>query len=372
MDNLSITVGNRYKSSTRIDSELIDSKLFIDDFIMHGTAVNVLETISRDFEGSEQRAFTLTGPYGSGKSTIALFLSLLLSQDKTEKEYADRLLKKEEAAQSAFANRFSTKEGWRTVKHVCALESPAHALLLSLSNAFNKELNKNAKYVVLMDPLDGSSNIDVNVSVGTIFSIYRRVSPIGTPPTQEDFLQPGHKQVAAGYVIYGSSTMLVYTTGAGVNGFTYDPSLGTFCLSHENMMIPDEGKIYSINEGNYFRFPTGVKKYIKYCQEDEPSDNRPYTSRYIGSLVSDFHRNLLKGGIYLYPSTQSHPQGKLRLLYECNPIAFLMEQAGGIASDGAQRIMDIKPTELHQRVPFFVGSTDMVRKVEEFLELNRD
>ncbi len=237
---------------------------------------------------------------------------------------------------------------------------------------FNKELNQNAKYVVLMDPLDGSSNIDVNVSVGTIFSIYRRVSPIGTPPTEEDFLQPGNKQVAAGYVIYGSSTMLVYTTGNGVNGFTYDPSIGSFCLSHENMMIPEDGKIYSINEGNYIRFPLGVKKYIKYCQENEPSDGRPYTSRYIGSLVADFHRNLLKGGIYLYPSTQSHPQGKLRLLYECNPMAFLIEQAGGLASDGVNRIMDIEPTELHQRVPFFVGSKNMVNKVEEFLELNRD
>ncbi len=218
--------------------------------------------------------------------------------------------------------------------------------------AFSKELNKNAKYVVLMDPLDGSSNIDVNVSVGTIFSIYRRVSPVGTPPTQEDFLQPGNKQVAAGYVIYGSSTMLVYTTGNGVNGFTYDPSLGTFYLSHENMRIPENGKIYSINEGNYIRFPTGVKKYIKFCQENVPEEGRPYTSRYIGSLVADFHRNLLKGGIYLYPSTQSHPNGKLRLLYECNPMAFLIEQAGGLASDGARRIMDIKPTELHQRVPF--------------------
>ncbi|CSA18599.1 class 1 fructose-bisphosphatase [Vibrio cholerae] len=238
--------------------------------------------------------------------------------------------------------------------------------------AFSKELNKNAKYVVLMDPLDGSSNIDVNVSVGTIFSIYRRVSPVGTPPTQEDFLQPGNKQVAAGYVIYGSSTMLVYTTGNGVNGFTYDPSLGTFYLSHENMRIPENGKIYSINEGNYIRFPTGVKKYIKFCQENVPEEGRPYTSRYIGSLVADFHRNLLKGGIYLYPSTQSHPNGKLRLLYECNPMAFLIEQAGGLASDGARRIMDIKPTELHQRVPFFFGSKNMVHKVETFLETYPD
>lgn len=187
--------------------------------------------------------------------------------------------------------------------------------------AFNKELNKNAKYVVLMDPLDGSSNIDVNVSVGTIFSIYRRISPIGSPATEEDFLQPGNKQVAAGYIIYGSSTMLVYTTGNGVHGFTYDPSLGVFCLSHEDMKIPQDGNIYSINEGNYIRFPEGVKQYLKYCQEIKPAENRPYTSRYIGSLVADFHRNLLKGGIYLYPSTQAYPNGKLRLLYECNPMA---------------------------------------------------
>ncbi|MGF1693102.1 class 1 fructose-bisphosphatase [Photobacterium kagoshimensis] len=234
--------------------------------------------------------------------------------------------------------------------------------------AFNKELNRNSKYVVLMDPLDGSSNIDVNVSVGTIFSIYRRVSPVGTPAVEEDFLQPGHRQVAAGYIIYGSSTMLVYTTGNGVHGFTYDPSLGVFCLSHENMCIPKDGRIYSINEGNYIRFPEGVKKYIKYCQESVPEDDRPYTSRYIGSLVADFHRNLLKGGIYMYPSTATHPSGKLRLLYECNPMAFLIEQAGGIASDGANRIMDIKPTELHERIPFFVGSTNMVHKVEAFIK----
>ncbi len=233
--------------------------------------------------------------------------------------------------------------------------------------AFNKELNKNAKYVVLMDPLDGSSNIDVNVSVGTIFSIYRRVSPVGSPATEADFLQPGNKQVAAGYVIYGSSTMLVYTTGNGVHGFTYDPSIGSFCLSHENMQFPKDGVIYSINEGNYIRFPMGVKKYIKYCQESVPEDHRPYTSRYIGSLVSDFHRNLLKGGIYIYPSTESHPKGKLRLLYECNPMAFLAEQAGGVASDGANRILDIIPSELHQRMPLFIGSENMVKKVEEFL-----
>ncbi len=237
---------------------------------------------------------------------------------------------------------------------------------------FDHEQNQKAKYVVLMDPLDGSSNIDVNVSVGTIFSIYRRISPAGSSAQNIDFLQAGHHQVAAGYIIYGSSTMLVYTTGNGVHGFTYDPSLGVFCLSHENMKIPADGRIYSINEGNYSRFPLGIKTYIKYCQEENTQEQRPYTSRYIGSLVADFHRNLLKGGIYLYPSTAAYPQGKLRLLYECNPMAFLIEQAGGLASDGQRRILDILPTELHQRVPFFVGSTKMVEDVEMHLKQSEE
>lgn len=232
---------------------------------------------------------------------------------------------------------------------------------------FDGDRAENAKYVVLMDPLDGSSNIDVNVSVGTIFSIYRRITPIGQPVTKADFLQPGHQQVAAGYVVYGSSTMLVYTTGYGVHAFTYDPSLGVFCLSHEKVMFPTQGNMYSINEGNYSKFPLGVKKYIKYCQEQDPATFRPYTTRYIGSLVADFHRNLLKGGIYIYPSTASHPKGKLRLLYECNPIAFLAEQAGGKASDGTNRILDIVPEQLHQRVPFFVGTKSMVEKAESFM-----
>ena len=233
---------------------------------------------------------------------------------------------------------------------------------------FDSERGINSKYVVLMDPLDGSTNIDVNVSVGTIFSIYRRVSLLGEPTTLDDFLQPGDCQVAAGYVVYGSSTMLVYTTGNGVHGFTCDPSLGVFYLSHENIRIPENGQTYSINEGNYLKFPEGVKKYLKFCQEIDTPTNRPYTSRYIGSLVSDFHRNLLKGGIYIYPSTASAPKGKLRLLYECNPMAFLIEQAGGKASNGFKRIMDIKPTELHQRVPFFCGSSNMVEKAETMME----
>lgn len=223
----------------------------------------------------------------------------------------------------------------------------------------------NNKYVVMMDPLDGSSNIDVNVSVGTIFSIYRRITPEGTPVTTEDFLQPGVNQVAAGYVIYGTSTMIVYTTGNGVNGFTLNPAIGTFYLSHPNMEFPKDGNIYSINEGNYVHFPQGVKNYIKYCQREE--EDRPYTSRYIGSLVSDIHRNMIKGGIYIYPTSAKAPNGKLRLLYECNPMAFITEQAGGKASDGFNRIMEIKPTELHQRVPFFCGSYNMVEKAEQFM-----
>ena len=234
--------------------------------------------------------------------------------------------------------------------------------------AFDTERGRNAKYVILTDPLDGSSNIDVNVSVGTIFSIYRRISPIGTPVTMEDFLQPGRKQVASGYVTYGSSTMLVYTTGNGVNGFTYDPSLGLFILSHPEMKMPEKGKYYSINEGQYVTFPMGVKKFIKYCQESDAATKRPYSSRYIGSLVSDFHRNLLKGGIYIYPSATNYPNGKLRLLYEGNPMAFLAEQAGGMATDGFNPILDIKPETLHQRVPCFIGSTEMVKQADKFMQ----
>ncbi|MDD4217575.1 MAG: class 1 fructose-bisphosphatase [Bacteroidales bacterium] len=233
---------------------------------------------------------------------------------------------------------------------------------------FDDDLSLDGDYVICIDPLDGSSNIDVNVSVGTIFSVYRRISPHGQKVTNEDFLQPGIKQVAAGYIIYGSSTMLVYTTGLGTTGFTYDPSIGEFCMSHYYMVTPKSGKIYSINEGNYVNFPQGVKQYIKHCQENDADTNRPYTSRYIGSLVADFHRNLLKGGIYIYPKTASAPNGKLRLLYECNPIAFLAEQAGGLATDGyGNRILEIKPTDIHQRVSFFTGSRNMVEKAEEFM-----
>ncbi len=244
----------------------------------------------------------------------------------------------------------------------CAIASEENEKVISFSNEFS-ELGK---YVIAMDPLDGSSNIESNVSIGTIFSIYRRITEVGGG-TSEDLLQPGINLAASGYIIYGSSTMLVYTTGKGVNGFTLDPSVGIFCLSHPDMRFPEKSNIYSINEGNYIYLPRGVKQYIKFCQEDDASTRRPYTSRYIGSLVADFHRNLIKGGIFLYPGTIKMPEGKLRLLYECNPIAFLAEQAGGKASDGFRRIMEIEPETLHQRAPFFVGPREMIEKVESYM-----
>ncbi|MFD2588795.1 class 1 fructose-bisphosphatase [Croceitalea marina] len=246
---------------------------------------------------------------------------------------------------------------------VCGIASEEEDDFITINS---QDENHQNKYVVLIDPLDGSSNIDVNVSVGTIFSIYRRVTPVGTPVKLEDFLQPGKNQVAAGYVVYGTSTMLVYSTGHGVNGFTLNPAIGTFYLSHPNMQFPETGKIYSVNEGNYVHFLQGVKDYIKYCQEED--GDRPYTSRYIGSLVSDFHRNMIKGGIYMYPKSSVTQNGKLRLLYECNPMAFIAEQANGMAIGGKNRILDIVPTELHQRVPFFCGSKKMVEKLQEFLD----
>lgn len=245
---------------------------------------------------------------------------------------------------------------------VCGFASEEEDCFVSISSSSKTNQNN---YVVLVDPLDGSSNIDTNVSVGTIFSIFRRITTQGTAVKEKDFLQKGVNQVAAGYVLYGTSTMLVYTTGHGVNGFTLNPALGTFYLSHPNLKFPSTGNIYSINEGNYVHFPDGIKKYIKYCQEN--IDNRPYISRYIGSLVSDFHRNLIKGGIYLYPPTSQHTNGKLRLLYECNPIAFLAEQAGGAASNGTKRVMEVEPKELHQRTPFYCGNIVMVQKIESFL-----
>jgi fructose-1,6-bisphosphatase I len=233
--------------------------------------------------------------------------------------------------------------------------------------AFGDEVSKNSKYVCLFDPLDGSGNIDVNVSIGTIFSVFRRITPKGTPVTLEDFLQPGYRQVAAGYIVYGSSTMFVYGTRRGVNGFTLDPSIGEFCLSHPQIQCPKFGKIYSVNHGSFFQYDEKVRIYITVCQQKNNENGGPYTQRYIGSMVADLHRNLIKGGIFMYPGTTEKPQGKLRLLYECNPFAFIMEVAGGKATNGTERILDVQPTHLHQRSPLFAGSMGMMEELETYI-----
>lgn len=230
---------------------------------------------------------------------------------------------------------------------------------------FEDDISRNSKYICMFDPLDGSSNIDVNVSIGTIFSVYRRVTETGSPVTIKDFLQPGIRQVAAGYIIYGSSTIFVYATRRGVNGFTLDPSIGEFCLSHRNIRCPENGNMYSVNHGHFFRYSDPVKKYIDICQNKNKSNGGPYTQRYIGSMVSDVHRNLIRGGIFMYPGTTDKPNGKLRLLYECNPLAYIVESAGGKATDGRMRILDKQPTELHQRTPLFIGSLKMMQELEE-------
>ncbi len=226
--------------------------------------------------------------------------------------------------------------------------------------------NETGNYALLFDPLDGSSNIDVNVSVGTIFSIYKLKGDDPGEASLSDCLQHGYEQVAAGYVIYGSSVVMVYTTGHGVHGFTYDPTIGEFLLSHENIVTPKSGKYYSINEGSYAQFNEGTKKYLDYIKEEDPATNRPYSTRYIGSLVADFHRNLLTGGVFVYPPTTKHATGKLRLMYEANPLAFICEQAGGRATNGRDRILDIQPLSLHQRTPLYIGSVDDVIVAEEF------
>jgi fructose-1,6-bisphosphatase I len=245
---------------------------------------------------------------------------------------------------------------------VCAFASEEEENMIALKGTHSKD----GHYVVCIDPLDGSSNIDVNVSIGTIFSVYRRVTPAGTEPTLADVLQPGNRLVASGYVIYGSSTMLVFSTGKGVNGFTLDNSIGEFCLSHPNILSPKDGNTYSLNEGNAMDFPETVQNYISWCKEKDKETKRPYSARYIGSMVADLHRNLLKGGIFIYPPTEKAPNGKLRLLFECIPMAFIVEQAGGIATTGKHRILDIIPTALHQRVPIYIGSENMVKKALTF------
>jgi fructose-1,6-bisphosphatase I len=247
---------------------------------------------------------------------------------------------------------------------VCVMASEENDDIVPLEGKYSKY----GKYVICIDPLDGSSNIDVNVSIGTIFSIYHRVTEPGTDPNIKDVLQAGNKLVAAGYVVYGTSTMLVYSTGKGVNGFTLDPSIGEFCLSHPDIKTPADGKIYSINEGNAAEFPEGNKNYLNWVKETDKSTSRPYSARYIGSMIADFHRNLLKGGVFIYPPTAKSPNGKLRLMFECIPMSFIAEQAGGKSTTSKERILDIEPSELHQRVPIIMGSPNMVDKVLEFMK----
>ena len=252
--------------------------------------------------------------------------------------------------------------------HTCAFCSEEEESFIPVQPVYADNILQN-KYICHFDPLDGSSNIDANISIGTIFSIYKRISFQGEG-TLQDCLQPGYRQVAAGYVVYGSSTIMVYTAGKGVHGFTLDPSIGEFILSYENMKIPERTKIFSVNEGNYSKWSVGFRKYIDYIKQNEPSDGRPYSARYVGSLVADFHRNLLYGGVFAYPPDNKNKNGKLRLMYEANPLAFLIEQAGGKASDGQNRILDIVPNALHQRTPLFIGSNSEVSLIEKFLKEN--
>jgi fructose-1,6-bisphosphatase I len=223
------------------------------------------------------------------------------------------------------------------------------------------------KYVVNFDPLDGSSNINANVNIGTIFSVLPRLTTTGSGGI-EDCMQPGHRQLCAGYVMYGSSTMLVFTTGKGVHGFTFEPSVGEFLLSQPEIRTPKRGRIYSANEGNYFKWSEGVKRYVDWVKMEDGASGRPYSARYVGSLVADFHRNLLYGGVFLYPGDRRNPRGKLRVLYEAAPLAFIAEQAGGAASDGERRILDLEPTTLHERTPLYIGSLEDVRDCEAFVQ----
>lgn len=245
--------------------------------------------------------------------------------------------------------------------HLCAMASEESNGLIEMPSRYNS-----GKYVLIYDPLDGSSNIDANITIGTIFSIYKRVTSFGQG-NLDDCLQPGYKQVAAGYIIYGTSTMFVYTTGQGVHGFTLDPSVGEFLLSNENIKIPEKGKFYSVNEGNFNFWDSRFQKYINYLKEIDKSSGRPYSLRYIGTMVGDIHRTLLYGGIFMYPPDKKNPNGKLRLMYECNPMAYIVEQAGGRAINGEKRILEIEPNSLHQQTPIFIGSTEEVTLCEKFL-----
>jgi len=331
--------------------------------------INKFATIYRHIIAEERKIPEATGQLSDLLSEIALACKVI-SLEVNRAGLIDILgLTGEENVQGeevkkldVYANNL-LKKTMRVGGHACALCSEEEETFVPIDEVYS---DYSHKYIIHFDPLDGSSNIDANISIGTIFSIYKRVSSKG-PGTMEDCLQLGLKQVAAGYVVYGSSTIMVYTAGKGVHGFTLDPSVGEFLLSYENMKIPKKSKTYSINEGNYTKWSKGVQRYIDYVKTNDIETGRPYSSRYVGTFVSDFHRNLLYGGIFIYPADTKNTNGKLRLMYEANPLAFIVEQAGGRASNGEKRILEIAPKSLHQRTPIFIGSEDDVLMAEKFL-----
>ena len=325
-------------------------------------------TVVQHVQQQEKKILGATGEFASlingilvGAKIIALEINKagiggdILGATGTRNVYGEAVQKLDDLANSTFLSIIS-KSGT-----VCAITSE------EMENPVIIPPEQAGKYVFMMDPLDGSSNIDVNVSTGTIFSIYRKKS-LGDTVTDQDLLQKGTDQVAAGYVVYGSSTMFVYSSGHGVHGFTLDPSLGEFILSHPDIRIPERGNIYSVNEGNTENWEDKQKKFVSYLKKMDKASGRPYKARYVGSFVSDFHRNLLKGGIFMYPSDAKNPSGKLRFEFEAGPMAFIAENAGGRASTGRERILDIAPTNIHQCVPLYIGSRFDVEAAEEFLK----
>ncbi len=330
-----------------------------------------LVTIERHISETQRQFPQATGEFSALLNDIA-FAAKIISREVNKAGLVDVLgftgVTNVHGEQVRKLDEYADSIIFRALDHtgrLCVMASEERENIIPIPDKFPA-----GKYVLLYDPLDGSSNIDANVSIGTIFSIFRKISD-GPRGSLEDCLQKGVEQIAAGYVLYGSSTMLVFTTGSGVHGFTYDPSVGEFLLSHDDIKIPRRGAIYSVNEGNYDRWDEGTQKYISYLKQTDKATNRPYSARYIGSLVADFHRNLLYGGIFLYPGDKKNPQGKLRLMYEANPLALIVEQAGGYASDGRRRILDIQPELLHQKTPLFIGSYDDVKEAEEFIQGKR-
>lgn len=330
-----------------------------------------LMTIERHIIEQQKQFPQATGEFSALLYDIA-FAAKVISRDVRKAGLVDILgytgAENVQGEQVRKLDEFADEVIYRAMDHtgrLCCLASEEHKEFMPIPEEF-----KCGHYVLLYDPLDGSSNIDANVSIGTIFSIHRKVSP-GERGALEDCLQPGNRQVAAGYVIYGSSTIMVYTAGRGVHSFTLDPTVGEFLVSQENIQIPPRGAIYSANEGNSHNWDEGMRQYINYLKTPDKASGRPYSTRYVGSLVADFHRNLLYGGIFLYPADKKNPNGKLRLLYEANPLAFIIEQAGGAASSGEHRILDIPPTDLHQRTPLIIGSRDDVKEAEAFLQGKR-